>query len=437
MKILLVANHTSVIDENRMMPLSIYSIAGLLRENNHEVGVFDPLWYANSVALEEGAFLKEAQKYEVIGFSVNSFGWGYALTRIKRLRELGFDGIIVCGGVHATSSYKQVLSDSTVDYVVLGECEKSFPLLLQALSKKDAGNVEDVPGIAYWKNGEIQVNKVAPLMDLTREVPPLPAYDLAPEGFYGGYSFEASRGCFGSCTFCSITYQKCWRGYKPVDVVERLLVANNMMKGKTFADKIFVTDDCFIMKNDWAMDVLNRIKEAGMADGSFCIESRARNLIDGDMLSILTEFPNIYIQVGIESGYDSTLKRINKGITVDDIMAFAGLTYEYGLSNSIFLSFIIGFPWEEADDCIKTLEFAAFLKDKYGFIVNCSWWLPVPSKIWDDHMKGNVDEDYFLKINWAYDSDLFFKTHPLLTVIDFERINSLIEVYNSVGLKLK
>lgn len=100
--------------------------------------------------------------------------------------------------------------------------------------------------------------------------------------------------------------------------------------------------------------------DLGYRDYNALIEARAKHLWDEALLETIKSFDNLHIQIGIESGYDEGLKKVNKEIKVEDILKTVSLLEKYDLCKNVFTSFIIGFPWESKEECLKTIEFAAF-----------------------------------------------------------------------------
>lgn len=154
------------------------------------------------------------------------------------------------------------------------------------------------------------------------------------------------------------------------------------------------------------------------------IEARLFQLKNEKLIDIIREFHNISIQVGIECGYNEGLKRINKGITREQIIESSKIFYEKGIANKIFYSFIIGFPWETVVDIEKTIDLMWYIKNEYGIDINCSWWIPVLSKEFE-YLKGirhSIDNSIFNKNGWVSDGRLFYEMHPNINELEFFKI---------------
>jgi len=132
---------------------------------------------------------------------------------------------VVLGGGHPSAFPAMALTESAIDYVVIGEGERSFAALCDAL---DRGNeVADVPGLAYRSQGRIHVNP--PVFENDLDSLPLPARDLIdPQAYRVGRrrftQILSSRGCPMACRFCSshLTAGTAFRPRRPEKVVAEM-----------------------------------------------------------------------------------------------------------------------------------------------------------------------------------------------------------------------
>lgn len=429
MNVLLVNSDFSTLSDSRIMPLTMYSLGAVLREKGHAIKILDPLLYRSGYYPEDFAdtLLGICDDFDVIAFSINSLSWAYAKISAKLLKSKGYKGYIVVGGVHATRAYASVLESADIDFAMLGEGDRSLPMLLDAI--KNSKGYENVPGIAYKHGNRINTTKESHLIKLNEFVP-LPAYDLVPPDAYKMFTFESSRGCYANCTFCSIIYKQCWRGFSPETAYERLKIATRVFQERTqiFKGKnICFTDDCFTADAKRAKELLTLMKD-DYAEYMFLIEARLRHLLDDKLLEIIKAFPKISIQVGVESGYDKGLRKIKKGITVDDINQCAQVLCDHGITQNVFFSFIIGMPGESKEDILKTIRTVSNLRYQYGILCNCVWWLPFPSPELDSlkSMQSDFSEKIFDKIDWHLDNKLFYSIRPHLKKDEILEITELV-----------
>jgi len=407
------------------IPLAIYHIAAILERNSHDIEIFDPLFHFGNSDL---VLKSKLSRVDIIIFSANSFSWNCVLDMMKHLRASNFTGKIVIGGVHPSVAYNYILNNYSnfVDYVVVGEAESSLPLLIESIQKGDLPC--DVPGVAYLDNaGVINVNPTI-LCDLSNS-DIVPLYNRVPENFFESITFETSRGCKSNCKFCSIIYKNCWRSYnRDFNDYKMGKLLDIMSERKLSLRKhILFTDDCFTTDTMRASDLLNLYADKyQLNEFSILIEARAIDLISSPtLISSIQRYPKISIQIGIESGYDEGFARINKPVRFHLLIELCELLKKKNLTENAFLSFIIGFPFENADGCERTIQTMKMIKEKYGVVSSPSWWMPMPSMVYNSLMEANPKIDYsiFDKEDWVTNEDFFYLTHPLIQQESRMRLN--------------
>ncbi len=123
-------------------------------------------------------------------------------------KELDPSRPVIMGGAHVNACPQQALSDRNVDFILLGEGERTLPQLVMALSEARYSAFEEIRGLGYKANGKQRVAMHGDLIE-DLEPLPLPARDLIDPARYtlGGKRLTmliTSRGCPYHCTFCSI-----------------------------------------------------------------------------------------------------------------------------------------------------------------------------------------------------------------------------------------
>ena len=79
------------------------------------------------------------------------------------------------------------------------------------------------------------------------------------------------------------------------------------------------------------------------------------------------------------------MRKIGKGVTTSQLRKCASVMKEKGLSKHFMCSFIIGFPWETKEDCLRTTDFAFELLSKYDTDVVVYWLCLLPgSRLWNN-----------------------------------------------------
>lgn len=80
---------------------------------------------------------------------------------------------------------------------------------------------------------------------------------------------------------------------------------------------------------------------------------------------------------GVESANANTLRKLNKGITPQQVVDGAKMASRAGLHVHITLMF--GYPWETLEDAMRTVELGRFLLKKgYASTLQATWCVPYP-----------------------------------------------------------
>jgi radical SAM superfamily enzyme YgiQ (UPF0313 family) len=217
--------------------------------------------------------------------------------------------------------------------------------------------VSRIKGLAWRQNGEVVINNDRPFIaDL--DALPLPRHDLLPLATYraplvgGPYAFVVtSRGCPGQCRFCikHVSYDGAVRFRSPEDVLEEIeqLVALGVRDIHMYAD-------LFTLNRDHVMGICEGILEQDL-DIRWTCNSRV-DFVDRPMLQAMANSGCWMISWGIESGDETMLRRMHKGVTPDQVERALRWSKEAGIMNWGY--FIIGLPGETEASIRTTIDFA-------------------------------------------------------------------------------
>lgn len=161
-------------------------------------------WEAAVFVEEQGAIdWQEVATADMVGVSTVTSTAPRAYALADRVRSLGIP--VVLGGPHVTYLPEEAVAHA--DYVMLGEAESSFPLLLEAVAGER--DVNQVPKLVYRKEGKLERTTV-PAPPVVLDEIPFPDFSLVKgnERRVGGRRIipvQTSRGCPYNCSFCSVT----------------------------------------------------------------------------------------------------------------------------------------------------------------------------------------------------------------------------------------
>src|SRR5262249_21286372 len=231
----------------------------------------------------------------------------FAMARMARDRGC----TVVVAGSDATD-HAQAYLDAGADYVLIGEGEETLGDLLDVLLHNADTPLENILGLAYARDGQLQVNPRRPdLKDL--DALPFPAWDLVDVDRYraiwqthhGYYSMNVatSRGCPYHCNWCA---KPIWGQRYHVRSAANVADEIGWLK-RTFApDHIWMVDDIFGLIPGWVEDFANQI-EARDARLPFKSLQRADLILKGNTIDGLRRAGAQRVWVGAESGSQKIL----------------------------------------------------------------------------------------------------------------------------------
>ncbi len=183
--------------------LGVGAVAAVAREAGHAVGVVPFNLPAEGAGIAQRV-AREAP--DVVGLSMQFQHRAHEFLALSRaLRRAGYQGHIVAGGQFATLACEDVLCGGYgVDSVVLYDGEETFRDLLAALDSDDT--LSDVAGLALPTASGVHKTPARRLADDLDTLPfPLRYRDHTRHVGIPFVPIMAGRGCWGKCSYCSIT----------------------------------------------------------------------------------------------------------------------------------------------------------------------------------------------------------------------------------------
>ncbi|KUK44384.1 MAG: radical SAM protein [Euryarchaeota archaeon] len=318
--------------------LGLRSMASFLVEKGIDVEILP----CQNVSKE--GILKQINKRnpKIIGFSLIFQRMIFDFAElIDYLRNNGVKSHFTIGGHFPTLEYEKILELLPgLDTVVRHEGELTLLDLYRHL--KSQSQWSEIRGIAYRRNGAIEVTSPRPLIQDLNSLPfPVREDKMRDHRGVGVCSILASRGCYYDCSFCSV--QEFYSGApgprrrsrSPSNVVKEM--EQLFERGA----RIFIfKDDDFSMKSRtqqrWIDEFSYLLKESGLADQILWRISCRVDEVDRNMLNKLKTVGLDFLYLGIESGCEQGLKTCNKHYGVEDIyktldiIESSRINFEYG-----------------------------------------------------------------------------------------------------------
>ncbi len=245
---------------------------------------------------------------------------------------------VAVGGPYATSLPQEIL-DAGADFLILGECESTMPLFLQALEKGK-------------KTGVIR-EEAKPDLRLS----PIPRFDLVDLADYTTLSIQTSRGCPFNCEFCDVVnlFGRLPRYKEPQQVMAELEAIYRF----GFRGTVFISDDNFIGNKNHARAILDLLIPWSKSHGEpfgYWTQASVNLGQDLEMIDLLTAANFSTIFLGVESP-DEELLRLNRkyqNISNPAAQSIANITAN-GLTP--MASFVLGFDQEKPGAGDRICEF--------------------------------------------------------------------------------
>lgn len=375
------------------IPQGIAILSAILKSHGHQVELFDttflkPQEYAvqnkefmagpsifkktaytlkdlvkdDTASVVEEEFQKHIDRYNPDLLAVSTMTTNYD-SAVDVMKRITVKCPVIFGGVHATISPEEVISEGFIDMICIGEGEEALPELCNAMEKgQDYRSIKNI-----WvksKNGEICKNSIRPFVDLdTLPCPDWSIFDarhlfrpFMGEVYKGGF-YISSKGCPGACTYCvNLTlrnmFKNCgryFRSQKPDTTIAHLTELKQKYNAKWFK----FGDDTFLLqplKN--LRELAERMKSLNIYFGC----SVRPDTVSKEKVKLAKDMGCVAMSVGIETGNEEIRRKVlNRQISNKQLECAFKIINDYGIRISSFN--LIGLPAETRENVFETIEF--------------------------------------------------------------------------------
>ena len=361
----------------------------------------------------------ESYKPDIIGFSFTTPLVKEAIDLSKALREKYPNLKQMAGGVHPTIMPKDVLENSEIDIVAIGEADRTIQEIVKG--KK----LSSIRGIAYKNKGKIKINKPRPLIEDLDSLP-LPAWHLFDVKKYKNPRMMArknpvgtigtSRGCVFGCIYCNKSvFGRKFRAKSAKRVIREF----EHLKKSGF-NEVHVWDDMFSTDLKRAKKICRELIKRKL-NLTWQLECGVRvNSVDLEFFQLAKKAGCYKVAFGYESGNQKILDNMHKDIKLEDSENATKLAKKAGLEISGF--FMFGLPGETKKTMEDTINFACKLNPD---MAKTTILVPFPSTpVFDDFKKqGQIISEDWTKYNFHTAYRVY--THPNLDWETMERYYDL------------
>ena len=387
-------------------PLSIQTLAPVLRRRGHSVRLFDTC-HPQMKAAHIAACAAQV-KPDAIGLSFLSTTTYPATKEVARqLKAVAPRTPVIVGGPFATFNGRQIMEDcGDIDAVGVGEGEELLADYLDHLSAPSA-----VAGLIWRDRDRVVTNAPRPLLADLDQYPypdrtslPIDYIESLPLDVPAVLSLDkfctiqTSRGCPYNCVFCDIPSLSDgrWRTRSPEHVLGEMQELNN-----AGYRSIYLTDDHFLLQRQRIGTICSGIVQRNLRFRWGC-EGR----VDA---AAIDQFPGMaragcsFLAFGIEAGTQKVLDRLNKKQTLAQVTRAVSEAKRHGIERAHGF-FVIGSPEETEADILESFRFAARLElDTFGFNRLCVY---RGTPLWEEYIERGVINDARDWHKWFKCSDI-------------------------------
>ncbi len=415
---------------NRYFPFGLVTLATFLKQNGYnDVGVYDADYnenpkdidysrlpekyrlYLDSFADYNHPVWKEVEETiqridpDVIGISIWTTFAAASIFTAQIAKKVKPKSTVVMGGPHASVKADEILHIcSDVDYIIRGEGEILFLKLISYLDNKKA-DLNSISGCSYRK-GRTIVHNPSEVSSINLNHFPYPDRSLLMnENSYNSEDMGlimSTRGCPFSCTYCA-TNTKRVSFRSPYHIVKEIIHVKSTYRTTQFTFK----DDSFTVNVKKVEELCNLLISEKIRINWEC--NTRVNLVNERLLRLMKKAGCNFIKVGIESGSEQVLQKMNKKITLVEIREAARLFRKVGIHWTGY--FMMGIPGETVDDVHKTID---LLFETEPDFASLGVYEPFPgTKMFEDGIqRGLIKENFTLQDFFSVLPNNYYKAKP-------------------------
>jgi radical SAM superfamily enzyme YgiQ (UPF0313 family) len=335
--------------------------------------------------------------------------------KISKYIKLKFNTPIVWGGAHPTILPEQTLENEYIDFAIRDWGSKALLQLIKYI-KEEPIKIKNILGLGYKEDGKIILNPVQCSFEmLDYQDLPYHLVDISRENYNRLNSGEVifpiftAMGCPYRCAFCMApaVYKKIkgpkWVSYSNDYILDHI---DYLLGRYDFQRLQIYDDDSFVDLNKMHTLLSEYIKRGFQKRLKLDFRGARINELDkmdDDYLKLMVKANVELLAIGAESGSEISLKKMNKGITVEQtirvnkkLARFPSLKPHY--------NFLCGIPGETIEDLIQTKELLIrLINDHPGCYLGAGAdWKPIPGSA----MTKDAVKNYGLRlpsdlIGWA------------------------------------
>jgi anaerobic magnesium-protoporphyrin IX monomethyl ester cyclase len=331
----------------RFPSLGIAYLASSLRAAGHSIDLLDGK--LGGLTVDDIVARARQRRPDLVGITCMTVEFPRAVEIGRRIKRVHPDVPIVVGGAHVNAVGRQALEEGEgFDYACVGEGEHLACELADAL-EHDA-DPRAIPGLISRNGDGIVAAAVRPPPD-DYDTLPFPAWDLFRS--VDTLPLITHRGCPFLCVFCSHNSGFKPRYRTPANVLDE--IAQILERYRPV--RVRIEDETFGLHMGRTKAILEGIIAQGFHRRvRFSAQTRV-DRVDEEFMRLLKTASFETLELGVETGNPEVLRRIKKGITLEQVEYAVELAKANGLR--VWCKFILGHPHETHATIRDTVDFIA------------------------------------------------------------------------------
>lgn len=417
-------------------PYGLFALGAQAIRAGHQVKVLNLSSYPWS-KVEEIVQKLDADVWGMSCWTANRRGVRLVSECIKRHHPKAH---VVVGGPHATPLGPELLAHyPNVDTVCLGESDVTFLELVSRLSK--GLDAKAIAGTVYRDDGRVIT---APERKNVNDLDAL----ASPQEYFDTHIMMTSRGCPWACTFCGA--ETSWgRGFR-ANSIDYVLSAMEKVTSRLPVRMIQIKDDTFTTNKKRVLEMCRKMRERNL--GFFWSCDTRVDLLSDELLREMRLAGCQRLSLGVESGSQEILDKIDKKITPQEIIESTELAKKYGIKVRYYM--MLGNRGETKETFAETLRFLDRAKP-HEYVFSCLSIYPGTRDFYDAEKAGWLNRSIYFERDFqeyktpfdASDDTMrvlnewFFSNHGLQigyrdTTADYEAIAERLGDYHAAHMDL-
>jgi radical SAM superfamily enzyme YgiQ (UPF0313 family) len=305
---------------------------------------------------------------DIIGFSImGSFQLVISLLLSKWIKNK-YNPQIVYGGFYVSSEgmHKLIFNYGVVDYILQGESWESFPSFLNKLNNKN--ELQRIPEL-YFTDKIYSENILDNTPDINKmPIPDYSGYNLSYYPYIMSHCYHkdfkllilrylVGTGCPFKCNYCRRNLFIKYQYKEPNKIAQEVKILSQKYNTKLFSLDCSEINPTKSYINELSESIIR--EKCDINWYSYVYPSK----LNRDILNKMYLSGCRMVRLGIESGSQRILNRMAKNLIVDEMSEILEYSHNAGIWNQINL--IVGYPYENDTDIIKTCE---FIRKNHKFI---------------------------------------------------------------------